>query len=225
MRDAVTFAQRAAAGDMVYDWGIFSSAIACLGGGPPDQAIQDIEHDRKLVPESLFAQDIHVFCLSSAGRWEDARKTLLGLPQPTLETPFRGPALQAALVAASTRKPEELKKAREELLAEVKRAPMTFPEAIGWLSTLGFVDDAVALMHYWDPNPAGLQPNVWMFGPLTNNLRRDPRFMEVAARIKLVNYWQTSGHWPDYCSEPGLPYDCKAEAAKVLAAATTTTKN
>lgn len=225
MREAVTFAQRAAAGDMVYDWGLFYSGMVCLGDGPWDQAIQDIEHDRKLVPESLFAQDIHVFCLSGAGRWEEARKTLLSLPQPALETPFRGPALQTALVAADSRKPEDLKRAREELLAEVKRAPMTFPAAIGWLSTLGFVDDAVALMHYWDPNPAGLQPNIWMFGPLTKNLRRDPRFMEVAARIKLVDYWRTSGHWPDYCAEPGLPYDCKTEAAKVLAAAATTRKN
>src|SRR5205814_3398478 len=114
--------------DMVYDWGIFSSAIACLGGGPPDQAIQDIEHDRKLVPESLFAQDMHVFCLSRSGRWEEARKALLSLPQPALETPFRGPALETALIAASSRRPEDLKKARGELLAEVKRAPMTFPE-------------------------------------------------------------------------------------------------
>jgi hypothetical protein len=38
--------------------------------------------------------------------------------------------------------------------------------------------------------------------------------MRLAARIGLVDYWQASGHWPDFCGESGLPYDCKAEAKR-----------
>ena len=34
-------------------------------------------------------------------------------------------------------------------------------------------------------------------------------------RIGLVDYWRTTGKWPDFCSDPSLPYDCKAEAAKL----------
>jgi hypothetical protein len=48
-------------------------------------------------------------------------------------------------------------------------------------------------------------------------MRRDPRFMSLAAKLGLVDYWRSSGKWPDFCSEPGLPYDCKAEAAKAPA--------
>lgn len=54
-----------------------------------------------------------------------------------------------------------------------------------------------------------------IFGALTNAMRRDPRFMPLAQRLGLLNYWHSTGHWPDFCSEPGLPYDCKAVAAKL----------
>ncbi|MDB5430318.1 MAG: hypothetical protein JWP35_1434 [Caulobacter sp.] len=46
------------------------------------------------------------------------------------------------------------------------------------------------------------------------SMRRDPRFMTLAARLGLTAYWRTTGRWPDFCSDPGLPYDCKTAAAK-----------
>jgi hypothetical protein len=39
--------------------------------------------------------------------------------------------------------------------------------------------------------------------------------MQVAKRIGLVDYWRSSGKWPDFCQDPSVPYDCKAEAAKL----------
>lgn len=53
-----------------------------------------------------------------------------------------------------------------------------------------------------------------LFRPALNRLRQDPRFMAVAKRIGLIDYWRQSGEWPDFCSDPALPYDCKTEAAK-----------
>jgi hypothetical protein len=47
-------------------------------------------------------------------------------------------------------------------------------------------------------------------------MRRDPRFMPLAAKVGLVANWENTGKWPDFCDEPGLPYDCRA-AAKALA--------
>jgi hypothetical protein len=57
-----------------------------------------------------------------------------------------------------------------------------------------------------------------LFTPSAAPLRRDRRFMALANRLGLVDYWRASGHWPDFCAEPGLPYDCKAEAAKLARA-------
>jgi adenylate cyclase len=56
-----------------------------------------------------------------------------------------------------------------------------------------------------------------LFAPSTAAMRRDPRFMTLAGQMGLVDFWRASGIWPDFCGEPGLPYDCKAQAAKVKA--------
>jgi len=213
IREAGEFAQRATAGESSYDWGIFYSVIVC-SGDQPEQAIKDIEHDRQLVPESFFGQDIDLYCLANAGRWDEALRVLQSLPMPSLETPLRGVALKAFLLAARSRSHADIQEARRLILAKAGQGGLiNLPAAIAWLSALGLVDDALKLAERWEPNKAGLYPNVFMFGPLTKNMRRDPRFMQLAARIGLVDYWRTSGHWPDYCSEPGWPYDCKAVAA------------
>jgi DNA-binding winged helix-turn-helix (wHTH) protein/tetratricopeptide (TPR) repeat protein len=54
-----------------------------------------------------------------------------------------------------------------------------------------------------------------LFRPALADVRRDPRFMQVANRIGLIGYWHESGRWPDFCWEPGLPYDCRQEAARL----------
>jgi hypothetical protein len=42
--------------------------------------------------------------------------------------------------------------------------------------------------------------------------RADRRFPTFCARVGLVDYWRTSGHWPDCADE--VPYDFKAECEK-----------
>jgi TolB-like protein len=61
-----------------------------------------------------------------------------------------------------------------------------------------------------------------LFGIQTIAMRRDRRFMQLAQRIGLVDYWRSTGHWPDFCSDPGLPYDCKVEAARLATMASGT---
>jgi tetratricopeptide (TPR) repeat protein len=53
-----------------------------------------------------------------------------------------------------------------------------------------------------------------LFRPALAGFRRDPRFMALAKRIGLTDYWRSSGKWPDFCNTHDLRYDCKAEAAK-----------
>ena len=56
-----------------------------------------------------------------------------------------------------------------------------------------------------------------LFRPTLSRLREKPRFLQIAQRYGLLEYWRKSGNWPDFCFEPDLPYDCKAEAAKLAA--------
>ena len=56
-----------------------------------------------------------------------------------------------------------------------------------------------------------------LFRPSLHKFRQDPRFMTLAARAGLIDFWRKTGKWPDFCFEPDLPYDCKKEAAKLNA--------
>lgn len=214
IHDAIPFTRRSASGDLVYDWGIFNASILC-GAGQTEEALKEIESSRNLMPESVFAQDVEVICFSYAGRWDQARKSLAGPPAPGAETPYRGAATDAYLAAAISRAPADLAKARGLALEKARQGPAAVFTAVSLLSAEGFLDDAFALAERYDPNMApGSNPNVQMFTPPMRNMHRDPRFMRLAARIGLVDYWRSSGHWPDFCAEPDLPYDCKAVAAK-----------
>ena len=57
----------------------------------------------------------------------------------------------------------------------------------------------------------------FLFAPAAAPMHRDPRFMPLAARFGLVDDWRATGRWPDFCDEPGLPYDCRQEAARLAA--------
>ncbi len=87
----------------------------------------------------------------------------------------------------------------------------------GALPALGRVDEDFQFVDQW-PAEADFQGQTYvLFRPWFNNLRRDPRFMGLAKRLRLLDYWQKSGNWPDFCDEADLPYDCKKEAAKLKA--------
>ena len=72
------------------------------------------------------------------------------------------------------------------------------------------------LLNWRHPNDVNSITTV-LFRPALRNVRRDPRMIAVAKRIGLLDFWQQRGKWPDFCREPDLPYDCKAEAAKLAA--------
>lgn len=54
----------------------------------------------------------------------------------------------------------------------------------------------------------------FLFTPSTAAMRRDPRFMPLAARLGLVDYWRGTGKWPDFCTGPHREVDCRAALAR-----------
>jgi TolB-like protein len=81
----------------------------------------------------------------------------------------------------------------------------------------GRLDDAFRALDTYGSGQswlAGAGPSV-LLEPFAAPLRRDPHFWPHAARAGYVRYWRTRNRWPDFCREPGLPFDCRAEAAKV----------
>jgi TolB-like protein/DNA-binding winged helix-turn-helix (wHTH) protein len=54
-----------------------------------------------------------------------------------------------------------------------------------------------------------------LLAPAQAALRREPEAKALMAKWGLFDYWRQSNHWPDFCEEPGLPFDCKAEARRL----------
>lgn len=90
----------------------------------------------------------------------------------------------------------------------------SFAYAVQALGEFHQIDDAFRWLERY-PAARIANASYVLFRPGMAGVRRDPRFMRVAKRVGLVDYWQSSGRWPDFCSEPGLPYNCAREAAKL----------
>ena len=63
----------------------------------------------------------------------------------------------------------------------------------------------------------GEEPWFWLFWSDAAELRRDPRFLARMAALGLVDEWRRRARWPDFCTDPGLRYDCRREAARLAA--------
>jgi hypothetical protein len=63
------------------------------------------------------------------------------------------------------------------------------------------------------PFPPSRRGTIYLFYPEMKAFRRDPRFWPIAKRLGLVEYWQKTNRWPDFCMEPDLPFDCRRAAA------------
>jgi tetratricopeptide (TPR) repeat protein len=83
------------------------------------------------------------------------------------------------------------------------------------LPAINRVDQDFAFIDEWPVERDMAGQTYFLFRPWMRNLRRDPRFMRLAKRLGLVDYWERSGKWPDFCIEADLPYECKDEAAKL----------
>lgn len=88
-------------------------------------------------------------------------------------------------------------------------------QALMEYSALGELDEAFALarQRFEDERRGGEEV---LFAAVTAPMRADPRFMPLMRDLGLLAYWRLSGHWPDFCRDPGLPYRCQAEAQRLL---------
>lgn len=82
------------------------------------------------------------------------------------------------------------------------------------LARQGDVDGAYAELAR---SPQALRNTAWLFYSEMKAFRADPRFMPLVARLGLVDYWRSSGHWPDFCVGPSRELDCAAAVAVVKA--------
>jgi hypothetical protein len=68
------------------------------------------------------------------------------------------------------------------------------------MAELGGTEQAIAAANFALDHQQELQPQ-YLFTPITQNIRKDPRFVGLAARLGLIKYWRETGKWPDFCTD------------------------
>lgn len=81
---------------------------------------------------------------------------------------------------------------------------------------LGDADAAIESLQLFYDTPEWHTRTI-LFGPEMHLLHGDPRFWDLASQLGLVEYWLSSGHWPDFCSDRQVPVDCQALAQAATA--------
>lgn len=205
-------------------------AMAQALSGRTDEAMATLGEARRMWgednPELALAQfDVAVFAAEPSSR----ERALALIHDPVVVSAFRDLGVSAQVpvwqvtVQALASRDEAGKRAALSLLSDAVANGIVGPsEAIETMAAFGDVDAAFRTAERTftpakvaEPARVSLLNTEPLFAPIAAPLRRDRRFMQLADRLGLVDYWITSGQWPDFCAEPGLPYDCKIEAMRL----------
>ena len=113
--------------------------------------------------------------------------------------------------------PARIDEWRSGLEAHVRKTGWVDVSRLVYAAHLGLVDEAYAAADAGRLGPAGNADDIMgpdgyrtalMFQAGMPELRNDPRFPRLCARLGLAAFWLASGRWPDCAGE--VPYDFKA---------------
>jgi TolB-like protein len=216
LEDAAVHYQRAAAVNPdSLDWGDMA-AVGQIWIGQTDEAETAVTRLSEDWPKDDRVWASKVGLMAAEARWADVLAELShSHDHPGAIHAGELSLLRATYTAMRSGAPADRAKAKD-LNLSMSGDPGSAPRIIIDLALLGFLDDAFAQAERYAKSAAarGDDP-AFLFWPGIGAMRRDRRFMPLAAEFGLVQYWQATGRWPDFCRDPNLPYDCKMEAARV----------
>lgn len=92
--------------------------------------------------------------------------------------------------------------------------------AVPMIAGFGDVDGAFKLAFAAPTQiPENAPDPAFLWEPDSINLRRDPRFVALAAKFHVADFWRATQLWPDFCSTTDWPYSCKPQGARAKSTA------
>lgn len=207
---AVSEARRAAEIDPLSPFVRTNYALALAIRGRTDAARSELAEAQRLWPTSTSVRDIRYIHYL---RFDDPREGLRML-QSDQGNPG-GALLEKFLQARIDRSPSSIEAAIAQGRVYFKNQPQAISFHAQTLAEFDRTNELLDILMNWRHKDITSFATDVIFRPAFADLHRDPRFMQAAQRLGLLDYWRGSGNWPDFCFDPDLPYDCKAEAAKV----------
>ena len=213
LADALAPAQRAVALRPLFSGGQSTLGDVMVQDGQVAEGRAVLDRAATLWPEGIR---IKVERLGVALGQDDINQALTIIQDPRARPPYIADAQTAVWIAALTawrsRDPGVIRRAALEVRRAADSKVMAPQDAFRLCAMLRDLDCAFAQadQYYTRSTETGL-----LFTKPADLMQRDRRFMLLAAKLGLVAYWGSTGHWPDFCAQPELPYNCRTEAARV----------
>ena len=210
MNESIDQAQRAVALDPLSPGARASYVRALMEGGRLTQAADELAKAERLWPNAVSIRQANLGFNIDYGDPKRAEQLLSTLNSDE-EHMTR---LRTYLRARENPTTANIEATIANYKAVAEANPARVNGYVSVLAMFGKTDGVFAVLR--DPKYRRFVDSSALFLPEFKQVRADARFMALVADSGLVKYWTVSGHWPDYCSRPGLSYDCRKEAAKYV---------
>jgi len=208
MLDAVGLGARAVQLDPLSPATLQNLVLVYAYSGNSEAAYSELRKSEQIWPAvgyTRYALDL---------RFGDPKEALALLQDPSQQGPLQ--AEQAAFLRARIDPtPENIERSIAEDRKIFDQNPEFIDQIVQTLAQFGRKDEVLEMLLNYSggAEPAGDNAEV-LFRPALRDVWRDRRSIAAAAHLGILHYWKATGQWPDFCSDPTLPYDCKKEAAK-----------
>jgi DNA-binding SARP family transcriptional activator/TolB-like protein len=213
LKEGAIYAQRGVQNDPFNRWGLMA-LIACTAFGSPGENVDDqMATAHRYWPEDGMFDQV---AFRIAARQGDPTKALAMIDRPGVVSD--GDAdheiwrafLQARVEKTAASRAKAVALLRNDLRSTSNSNQLTRDAAN--LTVLGENDLAFEAMDRIGDQEAD---TALYFDNFMAPLRADPHFIAFARRQGLVALWQRTNQWPDFCQQPGIPYDCRRVAASI----------
>lgn len=194
-------------------------AVVLMDIGRVAEAVSTINRAGETWPSNMAVWQSRFSILAISGHEAEAAALLDSAQSHSINLEPRAVAARRTyLDALRSKNPTGTSAAASAIRSAVASGDIDKPRAMQMYAKLGDVDSAFALAETLYPSLA-LRREPISTGPLfqasTDSMRRDRRFLPLVAKAGLVDYWQKTGKWPDFCADPDFPYNCRTEAAAI----------
>jgi adenylate cyclase len=193
-------------------------ALARMAAGRVAEAVPVFEDLMARVPDMSFPVANLLRAKAFLGDWAAVDRML----DPAAKLPLREFQDGVAFIRAKRDPtPENVGAIRDALEAQFEKTGAVDVSRLVYAAHLGLVDEAYRTAETARLGPRGavddiMGPDGYRTGLLFHagmpELRSDPRFVPLCARLGLVEFWLATGRWPDCVDE--VPYDFRAECEK-----------
>jgi TolB-like protein/class 3 adenylate cyclase len=194
-------------------------ALARLAAGRIAEAVPVYEDLVERLPEMSFPVSSLLRCYAFRQDWAAVDRLLALAAKRDLRE------FQEGLAFIRTKRdptPQNIEAWRSTLQVQVEATGRIDVSRLVYSAHLGLVDEAYGAAEAARLGPAGTSADIMgpdgyrtslLFQAGMPELRNDPRFARLCARLGLVEFWTATAKWPDCVDE--VPYDFKGECERV----------